>query len=108
MTTLPLKLFYAPGACSLAAHIVLRETGLPFTLVRVDLASGSVATGGHLRSINPAGLVPVLELDDGCRLTEGPAICQYLADRAGAPAIRGRLPPPGGLVLARVTMRVGS
>ena len=84
MTTLPLKLFYAPGACSLAPHILLRETGLPFTLVRVDLTSGSVATGGHLRSINPAGLVPVLELDDGSRLTEGPVICQYLADRAGA------------------------
>ena len=58
MTPTPLKSFYAPGACSLAPHIVLRETGLPFTLVKVDLSSGAVATGGDLCSINPAGLLP--------------------------------------------------
>lgn len=92
MTPAPLKLFYAPGACSLAPHIVLRETGLPFTLVKVDLSSGAVATGGDLRSINPAGLVPVLELADASRLTEGPVICQYLADLAGA----SELMPPAG------------
>lgn len=99
MTLSPLKLYYAPGACSLAPHIVLRETGLPFTLVRVDLASGTVATGGKLRSINPAGLVPVLELADGSRLTEGPVICQYLADRAGATSL---MPAAGTLERYRV------
>ena len=95
----PLKLYYAPGACSLAPHIVLRETGLPFTLVRVDLATGAVASGGNLRSINPAGLVPVLELADGSRLTEGPVICQYLADQAAATTL---MPAAGTLERYRV------
>ena len=78
-----MKLYYSPAACSLAPHIVLREAGLPFELVRVDTGTHKLADGRDYYAINPKGQVPVLELDDGSRMTEGPVICQYLADRAG-------------------------
>ncbi len=78
-----MKLFYSPGACSLAPHIVLRETGLPFDLVRVDLASHKLKEQDDYYAVNPKGAVPVLELDDGERLTEGPVIAQWICDRAG-------------------------
>lgn len=78
-----MKLYYSPGACSLAPHIILRETGLPFELVRVDLASHSMNGQGDYYAINPKGVVPTLELDDGERLTEGPVIAQLVCDRAG-------------------------
>ncbi len=77
-----MKLYYSPGACSLAPHIVLRETGLPFELVRVDLASHKLAQPDDYYSVNAKGSVPVLELDDGERLTEGPIIAQWICDRA--------------------------
>lgn len=76
-----MKLYFAPFACSLSPHIVLREAGLPFELVQVDLGSKKLADGSDYRQINPLGYVPLLELDDGTTLTEGPAITQYLADR---------------------------
>lgn len=76
-----MKLYYAPGACSLAAHIVLRELGLPFRLVAVSLKRGTTADGEDFLAVNPKGYVPVLGLDDGGVLTEGPAILQYLADQ---------------------------
>jgi glutathione S-transferase len=76
-----MRLFYSAGASSLAPHIVLRELGLPFTLERVDRATGRTASGEHYLSINPKGYVPALQLDDGQVLTEGMAITQYLADR---------------------------
>jgi glutathione S-transferase len=82
-----MKLYYAPGACSLSPHIVAREAGLPLTLVRVDTKTKKTATGDDFRAINAKGYVPLLELDDGTRLTEGPAIVQYLADRAPAKAL---------------------
>jgi glutathione S-transferase len=64
---------------------VLRELGLPFTLVKVDAKAKKTAAGADFLAVNPKGYVPVLELDDGRRLTEGPAIVQYLADqKAGA------------------------
>jgi glutathione S-transferase len=77
-----MKLYFSPGACSLSPHIVLREAGLPFTTVKVDLKTKAMDGGGDYRAINPNGYVPLLELDDGARLSEGPAIVQYVADRA--------------------------
>ena len=79
-----MKLYYSPGACSLSPHIVLREAGLRFDLEKVDLKSKKTEKGGDYLAINPKGQVPVLELDDGHRLTEGPAIVQYLADQKPA------------------------
>ena len=76
-----MKLYYSPGACSLSPHIVLHELGLPVETVKVDLGSKVMAGGGDFRSVNPKGYVPVLQLDDGSLLSEGPAIVQYLADR---------------------------
>jgi glutathione S-transferase len=76
-----MKLYYSPGACSLSPHIVAREAGLPLTLVRVDAKSKKTANGDDYLAVNGKGYVPTLELDDGSRLTEGPAIVQYLADR---------------------------
>ena len=75
-----MKLYYSPGACSLSPHIVLREAGLNFGLVRVDLAKHVLPDGSDFIRFNPKGYVPVLELDDGSLLTEGPAIIQYIAD----------------------------
>jgi glutathione S-transferase len=75
-----MKLYFSPEACSLSPHIVLRESGLPFSLVKVDIKTRKTADGRDYATINPKGYVPTLELDDGERLTEGPAIVQYLAD----------------------------
>lgn len=77
-----MKLYYATGACSLSPHIVLREAGLAFNLEKVDTKAHKLADGRDFYKVNPKGYVPVLELDDGERLTEGPAIVQYLADLA--------------------------
>jgi glutathione S-transferase len=79
-----MKLFYAPGVCSLSPHIVLRETNTPFDLVKTDIRAKTTDDGGDFRKVNPNGYVPALLLDDGTLLTEGPAIVQYIADRAGA------------------------
>ncbi|MCP1623924.1 glutathione transferase GstA [Pseudomonas nitroreducens] len=75
-----MKLYFAPNACSLAPHIVLRELGLPFSLVRVNNQTKRTADGGDFYRINPKGYVAALELEDGTVLTEGAAILQYLAD----------------------------
>jgi glutathione S-transferase len=76
-----MKLYFSPGACSFSSHLALREAGLPFELVHVDLKTHRLADGSDFMTINPKGYVPVLELDDGRRLTEGPAILQYIADQ---------------------------
>jgi glutathione S-transferase len=87
-----MKLYYAPGVCSLSPHIVAREAGLPLTLVRVDNKNKKTESGEDYRAINPKGYVPLLELDNGVRLSEGPAIVQYLADLAPA----AKLAPANG------------
>ena len=79
-----MKLYYSPGACSLACHIVLREAGLDFDMERVDLRGKQTESGADFLTINPKGYVPALALDDGQLLTEGPVISQYIADQAPA------------------------
>lgn len=76
-----MKLYLSPGACSLSPHIVLREAGLPFETVKVDLKTKAMEGGGTYTDVNGKGYVPALALDDGTVLTEGPAIVQYVADR---------------------------
>ena len=76
-----MKLYFSPVACSFSPHVAQREAGIDFELVKVDLKCHTlVADGSDFTKINPKGYVPVLELDDGTRLTEGPAIVQYIAD----------------------------
>jgi glutathione S-transferase len=77
-----MKLYYSPGACSLAPHILLCEATLPHTLIKVDTATHLTADGIDFYTINPKGHVPVLDIDDGQRLTEGPVIAQFIADHA--------------------------
>jgi glutathione S-transferase len=79
-----MKLYYSPGACSLSPHIILRETGSNFDLVRTDTKTKTTDGGGDYWKVNPNGYVPALQLDDGTVLTEGPVIVQYIADTAGA------------------------
>jgi glutathione S-transferase len=79
-----MKLYYAPGACSLSPHIVATEAGIPVELEKVDLANHKTESGQDFTAINPKGYVPTLRLDDGSILTEGPAIVQYLADQKPA------------------------
>lgn len=76
-----MKLYYSPGACSLSPHIALHEAGLAFTPVLASTKSHKLQDGTDYYGINPLGYVPVLELDDGTRLREGPAIVQYIADQ---------------------------
>ncbi len=76
-----MKLYYSPGASSMAPHMVLREAGFKFELEKVDIPNKKTAGGGDFWSINPKGYVPALRLDDGEVLTEVGVICQYLADQ---------------------------
>ena len=76
-----MKLYYSPGACSLSPHIVLREAGLAFEPVMAPTKTHKLPDGTDYYTINPLGYVPMLELDDGTRLREGPAIVQYIADQ---------------------------
>jgi glutathione S-transferase len=78
------KLYYSPGACSLSPHIALREAGLPFQLVMASTKTHKLADGTDFYGINPKGYVPLLELDSGERISEGPVIVQYIADQAPA------------------------
>jgi glutathione S-transferase len=87
-----MKLYYARGACSLAPHILLRATKLPFTLERVDTGTHKTEHDVDFYTLNPKGYVPLLELDNGERLSEGPVICQYICDLAK----RTDLMPAGG------------
>ena len=77
-----LTLYYAPGACSMASHIVLEESGEEYEPRKVDLAGGEQRTEAYLK-LNPLGRVPVLGLDDGTPVTENTAILPYLGKRFG-------------------------
>jgi glutathione S-transferase len=79
-----MKLFFSPGACSLSPHIVLHESGLKFDTVMAPTKTHKLPDGSDYYKINPLGYVPLLQLDDGTQLTEGPAIVQYIADQAPA------------------------
>jgi glutathione S-transferase len=87
-----MKLYYSPGACSLSPHIVLRESGLPFTPMLASTKTHQLADGTDYYTINPKGYVPLLELDNGERLSEGPVIVQYIADQVPDK----KLAPPAG------------
>ena len=94
-----MKLYYAPGACSLAANIVAHEAGLAVELVKVDLGSRKTATGEDFRAINPRGYVPTVQLDDGQIICEVAALVQWMADQAPQSDL---LPPAGGMARVRV------
>lgn len=87
-----MKLYYSPGACSLSPHIALHEAGLRFEHVLASTKTHQLADGTDYYSINPKGYVPLLEFDDGTRLTEGPAILQWIADQVPD----RHLAPPAG------------
>jgi glutathione S-transferase len=94
-----MKLYYSPGACSLSPHIVSREAGIALDLEQVDNREKKTKSGKDFWSVNPKGQVPVLEFDNGQRLTEGPVIVQYLADQKPA---TGLVPAPGSIDRYRV------
>ena len=79
-----MKLYYSPGACSLSPHIALLEAGLPYELVKVDVRAKKLENGDDFLKVNPKGQVPVLQLDSGEFVTEGPVIVQMIADQASA------------------------
>ena len=87
-----MKLYFSPGACSLAPHIALREAGLPFELVRVDTGAHKLKDGTDYYKINPKGYVPAIQLDDGQVMTEGAALLQYIGDQVPA---KGLIPKAG-------------
>src|SRR5437868_1843829 len=94
-----MKLYYSPGACSQAPHILLHEIGLDHDAARVDLRAKSLEDGSDYLAINPKGAVPALELDSGEVLTENAVVLQYLGDRANWPEV---LPPLGDFRRYRV------
>lgn len=93
-----MKLYYSPGACSLASHIALYEAGAAFQIEKADLKAKKTETGADFLAINPRGAVPVLQLDGGEVLTEGVAIMQYVADSAKG----ATTPAQGTLARARL------
>ena len=99
-----MKLYYSPGACSLSPHIVLREAGLAFEPVLANLRTHQLADGSDYYGISPKGYVPLLELDNGDRLSEGPVIVQYIADQAPAKKL---IPPAGTMARYRVQEWLG-
>ena len=99
-----MKLYYAPGACSLSPHIVARELGIDIDLEKIDNKTKRTASGADYLTINPKGYVPAIELDDGQVLTEGPAIVQYLADQKPE---AGLVPPAGTMERYRMQEMLG-
>ena len=99
-----MKLYYSPGVCSLSPNIIAHEIGLPLDLEKVDTKAKRTETGRDFLAINPKGYVPVLELDNGELLTEGPAIVQYVADQKPESGIA---PPNGTLARSRLQEMLG-
>ncbi|SHN54941.1 glutathione transferase GstA [Erythrobacter sanguineus] len=98
-----MQLFISPGACSLAPHIALRETGADFEAVKVDLATRKTEAGDDFLAVNPSGKVPALTLDNGETLTENPAILLYIADQGSAV---GLAPAEGSLARYQLLSRL--
>jgi glutathione S-transferase len=94
-----MKLFYKPGACSLASHIVLHEVGVTFNLEEVDTDAGKTKSGQDYKKINPKGYVPALEINPGEVITEGASILQYIADQHPQSALA---PKVGTIARARL------
>jgi glutathione S-transferase len=94
-----MKLYYAPGACSLAPHIAAREAGLDIEFEQVDIRAKKTSDGGDFFAVNPKGAVPALRLDDGAVLTENAVVLQYIAEQAPG---SGLLPPAGSIERWRV------
>jgi glutathione S-transferase len=94
-----MKLYFSPGACSLSPHIVLQEAGYAFELEKVDLKTHRTAAGAALAEVSGKNYVPILELDNGERLTEGPVLVQYLADQKPQAEL---IPPAGSFERYRV------
>lgn len=103
-----MKLYYAPGACSLAVHIALREVGATFEGVAVDLATHRTADGGDYRAVSPRGYVPVLEFDDGTRHTEVAALLQHVGDLDPERALIGAPGSPRRLAVIEWLSFVGT
>lgn len=99
-----MKLYYSPGACSLASHIILKETGLPHSLEKVDLKTKKTETGEDFLAINSRGAVPTLETAPGVYLTQNVAILPYIGDHSTVPAFR---PEAGSLERARLAEALG-
>ena len=102
-----MKLYFSPGACSLSPHIVLREAGQPAELEKVDLATHRTASGADYYGITPKGQVPLLITDEGDRVSEGPIICQYVADRAGATTLMPAAGTPARAMVEAILAAVG-
>ena len=94
-----MKLYYLPGACSLASHIMLHEVGADLEIERVDPAVGLTASGQNYRDINPNGYVPALQIDENTVFTEGVAVLQFIADTHPDKAYS---PPLGSIERARI------
>jgi len=94
-----MKLYYKPGACSLASHIALHEIGAKFDIDQVDTQAQKTQTGGDFGNINPKGVVPALMLDNGEVLTEGAAILHYIAEQNPSAGLAAN---PGTMERARV------
>lgn len=99
-----MKLFYTPGACSLASHIVLNEIGGTFEIEKVDLATKKTETGADFFTLNPRGAVPALEVAPGTVITQGPAILQHLGDNSDIAAFK---PAYGSVERARLQEALG-
>lgn len=99
-----MKLFIKPGACSMAAHIILEEIGAPYSTEVVDLATKTTESGLDYRTVNPRGAVPALQLEDGTVLTQNAAILQYLGDTSQIEAFK---PAQGSIERARLQEALG-